>query len=151
MNNAAGVCQPENSDNFSAAPLCFLRQNRILAGRHFARCYNAGKRFFSANFILFVLQSPREDGRNAAPEPATWRLGLAVSKKTGTAVTRNRVKRLAREVFRQNQALLPQGMDIVLVPKKNLDPAKLTYDSLKTELLPVFKSLAKTPRKGAPT
>lgn len=51
-----------------------------------------------------------------------WRLGLAVSRKCGNAVTRNLVKRRIRESFRLAQHDLPRledgtGLDIVVSPR----------------------------------
>lgn len=48
------------------------------------------------------------------------RLGLVIAKKNiATAVQRNRVKRLLRESFRQNQHLLA-GLDIVILARNGL-------------------------------
>lgn len=55
-----------------------------------------------------------------------WRLGMAVTKKTGSAVWRNRVRRLIRECFRLEQAGVEPGYDYVVVPKRGLDPRTLT-------------------------
>ncbi len=48
------------------------------------------------------------------------RLGLSVSRKVGGAVERNRVKRLLREAFRTEGAVLPCGTDVVLVARRDL-------------------------------
>ena len=76
----------------------------------------------------------REDG-------GAWRLGLAVTRKTGCAVVRNRVKRVVREFFRLNQGRLVSGYDLVVVPKKTLQPLELTLAVAEREfssLLTVF-------------
>ena len=49
------------------------------------------------------------------------RLGLSVSKKIGNAVVRNCWKRLIREAFRVSQSALPDGLDFVVLPQRNVD------------------------------
>jgi ribonuclease P protein component len=46
------------------------------------------------------------------------RLGIAATRKYGSAVQRNRAKRLVREVFRRHKPAL--GLDIVVVPRKEM-------------------------------
>ena len=95
-------------------------------------CYDAGRRHYTKQFVVFVRN--RDDG-------GVWRLGLAVTRKTGCAVVRNRVKRVVREFFRQNQAYLPSGCDIVVVPKRTLKPHALSFTIAEQEFLPLLTAL----------
>jgi ribonuclease P protein component len=52
---------------------------------------------------------------SAAPNGlARARLGLAIGRRLGPAVVRNRIKRLVREAFRLEQAHMPAGLDLVV-------------------------------------
>ena len=62
---------------------------------------------------------PREDG---VGEP---RLGLAVPRAIGSAVVRNRMKRLLREAWRELLPSVPAGHDYVLAARPGLaEPAE---------------------------
>jgi ribonuclease P protein component len=58
-------------------------------------------------FVLLVAQSTA-----GAERP---RLGITVSRKVGSAVVRNRVKRRVREWFRGSRAKLRTGIDLVVI------------------------------------
>ena len=98
----------------------------------FLNCYDVGQRSFSRNFVCFVAYD--------RARPDQWRLGLAVTRKSGNAVWRNRIKRVVREFFRLRQRDIPQGLDIVVVPKRSLDPRKLTLAGLTREFLPLMRT-----------
>jgi ribonuclease P protein component len=85
----------------------------------------------------FVLQA-RARGDAAAP-----RFGFTVSRKVGTAVERNRVRRRLREIVRRNAALIPQtGHDYVLIGRRAaLD---MPFDRINAEFLGAMTRLAKT-------
>src|SRR5688572_24130175 len=51
------------------------------------------------------------------------RLGLSVSRKVGSAVRRNRLRRLYREAFRLSRCELPTGLDLVLIPRGSGEPS----------------------------
>ena len=118
----------------------FVREHRLTDRPDFVRCYDEGRRYFSSIFVLFAR---RRDGRQ---DP--WRLGMAVTKKTGSAVWRNRVRRLVRECFRLEQEHVPAGYDYVVVPKRGLDPRGLTLDAVRLELVPLLRALAGKGKAG---
>ena len=82
----------------------------------------------------------------ATPNQLTHpRLGLAISRKVArTAVARNRIKRVVREVFRRNRVLFPQSHDVVLIAKRNA--AEIDYESLVSELRRAAKKMREASR-----
>ncbi len=106
------------------------RSNRLTRRPDYVACYNTGRRYFSRYFIVFVVR--RQDGACA------WRCGLAVSRKVGNAIRRNRVKRVLRAFLRLHQNEMPMGMDVVIVPKRRLDPGRVTLDLVAEDLLPLI-------------
>lgn len=61
----------------------------------------------------------------ARPNRLGWpRLGLSTSRKVGTAVRRNRIRRLLREAFRHLQFDLPSGYDLLIVVRPH-EPLRL--------------------------
>jgi ribonuclease P protein component len=70
------------------------------------------------------------------------RLGLSISKRVGNAPTRNRWKRLIREVFRKNRQRFP-AIDIVARPKRG---ATADYKAIEASLPSlVARALRKLP------
>jgi ribonuclease P protein component len=84
------------------------RRNRLSRSRDFDAVYRKGRSVSTRFLVLYSFPRPDE----AEGEP---RLGLAVSRKVGGAVERNRVKRRLRDAFDELRAELTTGHDYVLV------------------------------------
>jgi ribonuclease P protein component len=83
----------------------FTRDNRLLDAAAFGRVFEKATR--SRDNLFTVLCRPNQQD--------IARLGLAISKKhCRRATARNRIKRVIRESFRQQQALL-SGLDVVVI------------------------------------
>lgn len=60
------------------------------------------------------------------------RFGIAVGKKVGNAVTRNKYKRIIRNILHENNKTFKKGQDyIIMIKKSGLDK---TYAELKNDL-----------------
>jgi ribonuclease P protein component len=95
------------------------RRNRLSRSRDFDAVYRHGT---SASTRYLVLHWFRRDDDDPEREP---RLGLAVPRSVGTAVVRNRLKRVLREAWRELLAEVPTGNDYVLVARPGLaEPAR---------------------------
>ena len=88
------------------------RRHRLSRSRDFEAVYRHGRSFATRYLVLYWF--PRED---ADGDP---RLGLAVPKSLGSAVTRNRLKRQLREVWRARLEQVPRGRDYVLLARTGL-------------------------------
>ena len=78
---------------------------RIKKNSEFSKLFKRGKRVFSPTLTLICFPSDK------------LRMGLALSKKHGKAVVRNRIKRLLREAFNKNSHLICGNYSIILMPK----------------------------------
>lgn len=86
------------------------RQQRLRTRADFDRVFRRGARLDGRLFTLIVTA-------NGGPHD---RLGLAVSRRVGPAVVRNRVRRILRESFRLLPPAERPGVDLVVVAKPAL-------------------------------
>ena len=97
-----------------ARPGRFERADRLLRPRDFRRVSHAGNRVVSRPFVVLVASSDPAFGTMRT------RLGVTVSRRVGTAVVRNRVKRAVREWFRQNRQSFEGRWDIVVIARRGV-------------------------------
>lgn len=96
---------------------------RLRRRAEFVHVQSTGRRVHGRHFVALV--APSE-----APDRERGRVGLTVTKRVGNAVTRNRIKRCAREWLRQH-GWVPAGSDVVFIAKESAaehDGAELGAD-----------------------
>jgi ribonuclease P protein component len=107
----------------------FRKENRVRRRADYLFAYEHGKSYRRRGVHVFIC--PRE-----SPELPT-RLGITVTRKVGRAVVRNRLKRLAREVFRLALPSLKSGYTIIV----NFGPAatNMKFADVQKQLHAVWK------------
>jgi ribonuclease P protein component len=114
----------------------FPRRDRVRQRADFERIYQ--QEVYAADQLLVV--------RGCRNGLSHARLGLAVSRKVGNAVVRNRWKRLIREAFRRSRPRLPVGFDFLLRPRQGAAPDyRAIADSLPRVLCKLAQRLSKEP------
>ena len=88
---------------------------RLRCPRAYQRVFEQGEKLVGSLFIFYVLPTSKPYSR----------LGIAVSKRIGNAVMRNRIKRYLREMFRRHKAFLLSSCDLVCVARREAAGAPL--------------------------
>jgi ribonuclease P protein component len=99
----------------------FPKDRRLRRRREFVRVQHNGIKTRTKAFVGLALV------RDAGPV----RLGITTSRHVGNAVTRNRIRRLVREIFRKGKMALPTRTDIVIIALRRaagLDSAQTVRD-----------------------
>lgn len=101
---------------------------RLKKNGDFLKLFKKGKRVYSRSLTVIYSPSP------------VMRMGIAVSKKNGKAVKRNRVKRLVRAAFRNGEGKLSGNYSMVIIPK----PAEsYSYKEIEKSLFTCFLKMTK--------
>ena len=100
---------------------------KLKANYDFKRLYRRGKSFVSPTIVTYV--------RNLSGNRI--RLGITASKKLGSAVARNRAKRVITAAFRECLPCICSGCEIVIVARSRILAEKSTQvaATLKKQLL----------------
>jgi ribonuclease P protein component len=111
----------------------FPRSLRLRARREFLRVQDRGRKVVVGPILALALPNDR----------GVTRIGLTVSTKVGNAVTRVRIRRMLRELFRKQRHQLPQGIDLVLIARASAAEADFaemsrTFDAIARKLRGMF-------------
>lgn len=121
-------------------PRCKLPSKaRLHQTREFQRVYKHGVRATGTWMTVVVLRQMTKQG---------VRLGVSVSKDHGSAVRRNKIKRLLREAFRIERAGMPPDIDVVLIPRVSEEHA--TLPQLRVEVARLCVQALEQRRRNAP-
>ncbi len=98
---------------------------RIKEHRDFRRLYAKGSNYVAKDVVVYVAKGRR----------GKTRIGVAVGKKIGCAVRRNRAKRVLRAAFSAVESRLIPGYDYILVARSVTPYKKSTEVALSLERL----------------
>ena len=96
----------------------------------FRRLYSKGKSTASATMVCYCRKNGGRQNR----------VGFTVSNKIGNAVTRNRIRRRLREIYRLHEREVKPGYDIVIVARHRA--AEAAYHRLEWDVLKTFEKLS---------
>ncbi len=103
------------------------RINRLKKRYQFNYVYKSGEHFSAEHIVLYVVSSKTKD----------IKVGLAVTKKVGHAVVRNKIRRRLREIIKQSIPNLKQNYNIIVVAKECV--TKASFDELSHEYNKLIK------------
>ncbi|HEY7850003.1 MAG TPA: ribonuclease P protein component [Ktedonobacterales bacterium] len=108
----------------------FRRESRLRSSQDFQRVRRRGRRQQGQWLILaYARRIAQPEADVTAPLPT--RVGFSVSKRVGSAVKRNRVKRRLREAIRRRVWKTQPGWDMILIARP--DAADADYAALASD------------------
>jgi ribonuclease P protein component len=106
---------------------------RLKNSKSFSFVIKKGRRFVSPNFFVYLLDLSYLNNYNGDMK---FKLAITVSRRCGSAVKRNRIKRLIREFFRLNQRRINNNLWFVIRIKDNCNVIK--YRDISDEFEKLF-------------
>jgi ribonuclease P protein component len=113
--------------------MSFGAADRLHRSAEFLQLQRKGVRVQTAHFVLYGGAAGRDVNRS--------RLGITVSRRVGSAVVRNRIKRRVRECFRLRlRERLPEGASMVVIALRGA--GEVPSSAVNAELLAATATLA---------
>ena len=103
------------------------RINRLKKRYQFNYVYKSGEHYSGEHIVLYVASSKTKN----------IKVGLAVTKKVGHAVVRNKVRRRLREIIKKQVPNLKQNNNIIIVARDNINES--SFEKLSNEFFKLIK------------
>lgn len=84
------------------------KESRLTSRKDYQEVYRHGRSVANKYLVVYFLDR----------KTTGVRVGVSVSRKIGSAVVRNRIKRLLKEIFRKNKEAIKQGYDVVFIARQ---------------------------------
>lgn len=102
-----------------------MKQTEMLKKNYeFKNVLTKGRFCLSKNFKIIILKNRKK----------CKLLGIAVSKKNGKAVERNKAKRIIRECYKVLENNIENGYSLVILLNKNIDIKNMKYIDILSEM-----------------
>lgn len=110
-----------------------MRKTVMIKRRYeFKRLFSKGKFFLGKSINMYLIENKKDYNK----------LAVAVSKKQGKAVVRNRFKRLIKENYRELEKNLKVGYNMLFIVNraKMLDTKQIDYYDIKEDMVKIFQN-----------
>ncbi len=95
----------------------------------FKNLFSKGKFFYGKYIHIYIKKTNSKYNR----------LGIAISKKQGKAVYRNRIKRLIRENYKNFENEIEKGINILIVINKEQNIKEINFNNIKENFYSTLK------------
>lgn len=106
-----------------------IKTETIKKNYEFKDMFTKGKLISGKNVAIYYIENKTNINR----------IGIAINKKVGKSVVRNRLKRLFRESYTILETEVKYGFDIVFIWKKTADLEQAGFRNIKEDVENVFK------------
>jgi len=122
-------------------------RGRLTRSEDFTRVYRTGRSVANRYLVLYYFD---RSGSESVSAPSGPRIGFSVSKRLGSAVDRNRVKRVLREAYRAQAEMITGQFDLVVIAREPIIELLETggFKAVEEKLVEVLRKASLVTNKG---